>query len=96
MVLYASASYNILLDRPSINAIEAIVSTPHLAMKFPSYYKTIITFHANQKEARECYMASLKLTLIQEIPKSQAVNMVTMVKLGVHEDLDLDPRTKDD
>lgn len=41
-------------------------------------------------------MASLKLTLIQEIPKSQAVNMVTMVKLGVHEDLDLDPRTKDD
>lgn len=65
-------------------------------MKFPSYYKTIITFHANQKEARECYMASLKLTLIQEIPKSQAVNMVTMVKLGVHEDLDLDPRTKDD
>lgn len=29
-------SYNILLGRPTLNRIRAIVSTPHLAMKFAS------------------------------------------------------------
>ncbi|KAG4943735.1 hypothetical protein JHK84_047782 [Glycine max] len=42
LVLHASTSYNILLGRPLINAIKAIVSTPHLAMKFPSNKRTIV------------------------------------------------------
>lgn len=64
VVLHASTSYNILLGQPSINAIGAIVSTPLLAIKFLFEDKTIITVHANQKEAQECYMANLKLTPI--------------------------------
>ncbi|XP_020229886.1 uncharacterized protein LOC109810754 [Cajanus cajan] len=36
VVVHANTSYNILLGRPSLNKLGAIVSTPHLAMKFPS------------------------------------------------------------
>ncbi|XP_020220974.1 uncharacterized protein LOC109803701 [Cajanus cajan] len=36
VVVHANTSYNILLGRPSLNKLRAIVSTPHLAMKFPS------------------------------------------------------------
>jgi len=57
----AHTSYNILLGRPSINALGVIVSTPHLAMKFPSPQGDIITVHGDQRTARECYIASIKL-----------------------------------
>ena len=61
LVVEAHTSYNVLLGRPSINALGAIVSTPHLAMKFPSPQGEIITIHGDQRATRECYMASLKL-----------------------------------
>jgi len=53
--------YNILLGRLSLKSSGAIVSTPHLAMKFPSEDETIIIVHADQRMTRECYMASLRL-----------------------------------
>nr|KYP51830.1 hypothetical protein KK1_026353 [Cajanus cajan] len=61
VVVHANTSYNILLGRPSLNRLGAIVSTSHLAMKFPSESGRIITVHADQKAARECYFASLRL-----------------------------------
>ena len=61
LLVNANTSYNILLDRPSINRLKAIVSTPHLAMKFPSVNGDIATVHVDQKIARECYVASLKV-----------------------------------
>jgi len=39
----------------------AIVSTPHLAMKFPSRTGDILTVHVDQKETRECYTESLRV-----------------------------------
>jgi len=36
LLVDADTSYNVLLGRPSLNLLGAIVSTPHLAMKFPS------------------------------------------------------------
>jgi len=61
LLIDANTSYNILLGRPSLNHLGAIVSTIHLAMKFPSSEGEIITVHGDQKTARECYAASLKL-----------------------------------
>ncbi|XP_068475223.1 uncharacterized protein [Phaseolus vulgaris] len=61
LLVNANTSYNILLGRPSINKLKAIVSTPHLAMKFPSVNGDIATVHVDQKTARECYVASLKV-----------------------------------
>lgn len=61
VIIDAKASYNILLGRPSLNDLEAVVSTPHLAMKFPSTSGRIVTVKADQKMARQCYADSLKV-----------------------------------
>jgi len=60
LVVHAHTSYNVLLGRPSLNTLGAIVSTPHLAMKFPSSSEDIITIHGDQRLAHECYIASLR------------------------------------
>ena len=61
LIVDAKTSYNVLLGRPSLNALEAIVFMPHLAMKFPSSAGDIVTIHVDQKITRECYVASLKV-----------------------------------
>jgi len=60
LIIDAPTSYNVLLGRPSLNTLGAVVSTPHLAMKFPSPSGDILTIHYDQRLARECYMASLR------------------------------------
>jgi len=67
LLVNAPTSYNVLLGRPSLNTLDAIVSTPHLAMKFPSPSGDILTIHDDQRLARECYMASLRpqLSILQ-------------------------------
>ncbi|XP_020206034.1 uncharacterized protein LOC109791179 [Cajanus cajan] len=76
IVVHASTSYNILLGQPSINALGAIVSTPHLCVKFPSRDGQVITVHADQKTARECYFYSLKMRPIADLPAIKGVNVV--------------------
>ena len=61
LLVNANTSYNILLGRLSRNRLKGIVSTPHLAMKFPSINGDIATVYVDQKIARECYVASLKV-----------------------------------
>jgi len=62
LIVDVNTSYNALLGRPSLNKLGAIVSTPHLAMKFPSERRGVVTVYADQCTARECYVASLRLT----------------------------------
>jgi len=47
LLIDTNTSYNVLLGRPSLNLLGAIVSTPHLAMKFPSSMGDIITVHVD-------------------------------------------------
>ncbi|XP_027368413.1 uncharacterized protein LOC113874390 [Abrus precatorius] len=89
LVVHANTSYNILLGRPSLNKLKAIVSTPHLAMKFPSERGRIITVHADQKTARECYFASLRLKPFHG--SNRDVNIVSP-RFGEELDVELDPR----
>ncbi|XP_014517467.1 uncharacterized protein LOC106774959 [Vigna radiata var. radiata] len=49
LLVEANTSYNALLGRPCLNAFGAIVSTPHLVMKFPSESGAICTIRADQK-----------------------------------------------
>jgi len=60
LIVDAPTSYNILLGRPSLNTLGAVVSTLHIAMKFPAPSGDILTIHYDQRLARECYMASLR------------------------------------
>jgi len=63
LVVDACSSYNVLLGRSSLNKLGAIVSTPHLAMKFPTEKGEIATIYVNQRDAWECYAAGLKMNL---------------------------------
>ncbi|XP_052723752.1 uncharacterized protein LOC128193711 [Vigna angularis] len=84
LLVEANTSYNVLLGRPCLNAFGAIVSTPHLTMKYPSEKGTICTVRADQKTARECYAAGLKLHTRQS--KRRAIGSEVAMA-------DLDPRT---
>lgn len=54
-------SCNIFLACSSLNALGMIVLTLHLTKKFLSNVETIVTMHTDQRTARECYMANLRL-----------------------------------
>ena len=47
LVVDAPTSYNVLLSRTSLNTLGVVVSTPHLAMKFPSPSGDILTIHGD-------------------------------------------------
>ncbi|XP_017441044.1 uncharacterized protein LOC108346478 [Vigna angularis] len=61
LLVEANTSYNVLLGRPCLNAFGAIVSTPHLTLKDPSNEGRICMVRADQRMARECYVAGLKM-----------------------------------
>ena len=67
--------YNILIRCPSHNELGAIISTPHLAMKFPSEDGKIITIRVDQMSGMECYIVSLKIAKGKRVakPKVQSV-----------------------
>jgi len=52
ILIEADTSYNVLIGRRTLNQLGAIVSTLHMAMKFPAPDGTIVTVRADQKEAR--------------------------------------------
>ncbi|XP_068479118.1 uncharacterized protein [Phaseolus vulgaris] len=90
LVVDTRTSYNALLGRSLLNKLGAIVSTPHLAMKFPTERGDIATIYVDQKAAKECYATGLKMVQEPRVATGsmEARNMVAMV--------DLDPRMNDD
>ncbi|XP_072073805.1 uncharacterized protein [Arachis hypogaea] len=74
--------------RPSLYSFGAIVSTIHLCVKFPLQDNTISIVHADHKEARKCYNASLLKTAKEPIPGINSVyNSEHILRLT-----DMDPR----
>ncbi|XP_052734193.1 uncharacterized protein LOC108339372 [Vigna angularis] len=87
LLVEANTSYNALLGRPCLNAFGAIVSTPHLAMKFPTDRGDICTVRADQRLARQCYVAGLKVTPFVPTRRTTGAEAAAV---------DLDPRTNID
>ncbi|XP_022876946.1 uncharacterized protein LOC111395176 [Olea europaea var. sylvestris] len=58
-VVNTPMAYNIILGRPLLNKIQAIVSTLHLAMKFPTGHG-IGVVREDQTAARQCYVTSIR------------------------------------
>jgi len=67
LIVDAHTSYNILLGRPSLNMLGAVISTYHLAMKFLSTSGDIINVHVDQPTARRCYADRLRERPIHQV-----------------------------
>jgi len=60
MVVNIPSSYNILLGRPTINKLGAVVSLVHMKMKYLMDRHRVGVIRVNQRSARKCYEGSLK------------------------------------
>ncbi|WOL07737.1 hypothetical protein Cni_G16484 [Canna indica] len=69
LVVHCTSPYNMILDRPSLNNLGAMVSTHHLAIKFPISETEVGVIHADQREAHACYNECLKLKSTEPQPK---------------------------
>ena len=66
LIVDASFAYNMLLGRPSLNAIKVIPSAYHMMIKFP-IERGIGMVRGDQRVARECYSASVKQKAVENL-----------------------------
>ena len=94
LIVDAPSAYNMLLGRPSLNAIKAIPSAYHMIIKFPTV-NGVGTVRGYQRVARECYTTSMK---------QKAVDNVNLGELDMRDEVltrpepseELEPVTLDD
>ena len=65
-IVDAPSAYNMLLGRPSLNAIKAIPSTYHMIIKFPTIHGVGMA-RGYQRVAMECYTASMKQRAVDNV-----------------------------
>ncbi|GMN49655.1 hypothetical protein TIFTF001_018818 [Ficus carica] len=88
--------YNVILGRPTLNALKAMVSTYHLAMKFPTG-DGIGVFRGNQEGARKCYMEAVNKVCRKAPAPATVATILAVDEAGapsgeVKPLADLDPR----
>ena len=66
LIVDAPSAYNMLLGRPTLNAIRAVPSAYHMVIKFPTT-NGVGMVRGNQRIARECYSASMKKNTVNNI-----------------------------
>ena len=66
LIVEAPSAYNMLLGKPSLNAIRVIPSTYHMVIKFPTE-NGVGMVRGNQRVARECYLVSMKQKVVDNI-----------------------------
>ena len=81
LIVNAPSAYNMLLGRPSLNAIKVIPSAHHMMIKFPTT-SGVGMVRGDQHVARECYSASVK---------QKAVDNIYLDKLDMHDEVNTRP-----
>ena len=66
LVVDAPSAYNMLLGRPSLNAIKAIPSAYHMMIKFPTMHGVGMV-RGDQRVARKCYTTSMKQKAVDNV-----------------------------
>ena len=86
LIVDAPSAYNMLLGRPSLNAIKAIPSAYHMMIKFPTT-GGVGMVRGDQRVAKECYSASMK---------QKAVDNVYMDKLDMRDEVNTRPEPSEE
>ncbi|CAL0328659.1 unnamed protein product [Lupinus luteus] len=87
LVVHCESAYNAIVGRPTLKRLKAIVSTPHLCMKFLSSSLQVCTVRGDQYSARSCYQMSLRPHFSkQQTPPSKNSRGVHMVELDIRAD----------
>ena len=81
LIVDAPSAYNMLLGRPSLNAIRAVPSAYHMVVKFPAK-NGVGMIRGDQGVARECYLMSMK---------HKAVDSIHMDELDMRDELNTRP-----
>ena len=66
LIVDAPSAYNMLLGRPSLNAIKAIPSAYHMIIKFPTIHGVGMV-RGDQQVARECFTTSMKQRAVDNV-----------------------------
>ncbi|XP_058068612.1 uncharacterized protein LOC131217667 [Magnolia sinica] len=66
LVINVPSVYNVILGRPSLNAMRVVVSTYHLMMKFPAE-GGISYLLGNQHEAQRCYVIAVRKGSVKDV-----------------------------
>ena len=94
LIVDAPSTYNMLLDRPSLNAIKAIPSTYHMMIKFPTT-GGVGMVRGDQRVARECYSASMKQKVVDNVYMDE-LDMRDEVNTRLEPSEELEPVQLDD
>ena len=81
LIVDAPSAYNILLGKPSLNAIRVIPSAYHMVIKFPTA-NGVGMVRGDQRVARECYSASMK---------QKAVGSIYIDELDMRDEVSIQP-----
>ena len=92
LIVDAPSAYNMLLGRPSLNAIKAIPSAYHMMIKFPT---TGGVGMVRGDQRRECYSASMKQKAVDNIYLDE-LNMRNEVNTRPEPSEELEPVHLDD
>ena len=94
LIVDAPSAYNMLLGRPSLNAIKAIPSAYHMVIKLPTV-NGVGTVRGDQRVARECYTASMKQKTVDNVSTGE-LDMCDEVLTRPEPSEELEPVTLDD
>ena len=94
LIVDAPSAYNMLLGRPSLNAIKAIPSAYHMMIKFPTTGEVGMV-RGVQRMARECYSASMKQKAVDNVYMDE-LNMRDKVNTRLEPSEELEPVQLDD
>ena len=94
LIVDAPSAYNMLLGRPSLNAIKDIPSAYHMMIKFPTV-SGVGMVRGDQRVARECYSASVKQKAVDNVYMDE-LNMRDEVLTRPEPSEELEPVSLDD
>ena len=94
LIVDAPSAYNMLLGRPSLNAMKAIPFVYHIINNFPTT-SGVGMVQGDQRVARECYLASMKQKTVDNIYLDE-LDMRDEVNTRLEPSEELDPVPLDD